>query len=143
METTTVGSRGTTIGLEGITGILPGVALIGAIAKEESEKALQCGPLEYRFPGSRSKILDFLLTFREFDYSVTDIAKNSGLSFKTTLNEIKILKNQNVIINSRNVGKALMFKLNMNSESVQRMDKMAMEITTERINEQIEQEIAQ
>ena len=101
-----------------------------------SEKALECGPLEYRFPGSRSKILDFLLTFREFDYSVTDIAKNSGLSFKTTLNEIKILKNQNVIINSRNVGKALMYKLNMDSASVQRMDKMVMEIATERINEQ-------
>ena len=102
-----------------------------------SEKVLECGPLEYRFPGSRSKILDFLLTFREFDYSVTDIAKNSGLSFKTTLNEIKILKNQNVIINSRNVGKALMYKLNMDSQSVQRMDKMVMEIATERVNEQL------
>ncbi len=135
METTTVGS-------EEITGVLSG-ALISAIAKKESKKALQCGPLEYRFLGSRSKILDFLLTFREFDYSVTDIAKNSGLSFKTALNEIKILKNQNVVINSRNVGKALMFKLNMDSKSVQGMDKMAMEIATEKINEQIEQETAQ
>lgn len=105
------------------------------VVLEESAKALECGPLEYALPGSRSKILDFLLTFRDFDYSISDIAKNSGLSFKTGLNEVRKLEETGFVINSRNVGKAVMFKLNLDSPQVQHLSKMAMEITSARIQE--------
>ncbi len=68
-------------------------------------KVLQKGPLESVFPGSTSKILDFLATFKDWDYSVSDIAKNSGVSFKTALNEIKNLEQQGVVSRKRTVGK--------------------------------------
>ena len=97
------------------------------------EKVLECGPLEYALPGSRSKILDFLLAFRDFDYSISDIAKNSGLSFKTALNEVRKLEEAGFVINSRNVGKAVMFKLNLDSPQVRHLGKMAMEIASARI----------
>ena len=58
------------------------------------EKALEMGPLESMFPVASSKILDFLSTFKEWDYSVSDIAKYSGISFKTALGEIKKLEEQ-------------------------------------------------
>lgn len=105
------------------------------IIKEDVEKTLECGPLEHILPCSRSKVLDFLLSFRDFDYSISDIAKNSGLSFKTGLNEIRKLEETKFVVNSRNVGKAVMFKLNAESPQVKSLSKLAMEIATARIEE--------
>ncbi len=106
------------------------------VVEDDVNKTLECGPLEHVMPCSRSKILDFLLTFRDFDYSISDIAKNSGLSFKTGLNEVRKLEGAKFIVNSRNVGKAVMFKLNMNSPQVKSLSKLAMEIATARIEGQ-------
>jgi DNA-binding Lrp family transcriptional regulator len=95
-------------------------------------KVLQNGPLESVFPGSTSKILDFLATFKNWDYSVSDIAKNSGISFKTALNEIKNLEQQEVILRTRTVGKAIMYKLNLESKQGFYIDKLVLEIATKR-----------
>ncbi len=95
-------------------------------------KALQSGPLESVFPGSTSKILDFLATFKNWDYSISDIAKSSGVSFKTALNEIKNLKQQQVLFRTRTVGKAIMYKLNLDSKQGFYIDKLVFEIATKR-----------
>lgn len=95
-------------------------------------KALQNGPLESVFPGSTSKILDFLATFKDWDYSVSDIAKNSGVSFKTALNEIKNLEQQGVISRTRTVGKAIMYKLNLESKQGFYIDKLILELATQK-----------
>ena len=101
-------------------------------------KALQNGPLESVFPGSTSKILDFLATFKDWDYSVSDIAKNSGISFKTALNEIKNLEQQGVISRTRTVRKAIMYKLNLESKQGFYIDKLVFEIATKRALESSE-----
>ncbi len=95
-------------------------------------KALQDGPLESIFPGSTSKILDFLATFKDWDYSISDIAKNSGLSFKTALNEIRNLERQGVVFRTRSVGKATMYKMNLDSKQGFYIDKLIFEIATKR-----------
>jgi DNA-binding Lrp family transcriptional regulator len=100
--------------------------------RKVSGKVLQSGPLESVFPGSTSKILDFLATFKDWDYSVSDIAKNSGVSFKTGLNEIKNLEKQGVVSRTRTVGKAIMFKLNLDSKQGFYIDKLVLEIATKR-----------
>lgn len=105
------------------------------ITKSLNEKALECGALEYFMPCSRSKILDFLLVFRDFDYSISDIAKNSGVSFKTGLNEIRKLEAEKIIINSRNIGMAKMFKLNVDSLQVKILNNLSNEISTSRISQ--------
>ena len=97
-----------------------------------ASKALQKGPLESVFPGSTSKILDFLATFKDWDYSASDIAKNSGISFKTALNEIKNLEQQGVLSRTRTVGKAIMYKLNLESKQGFYIDKLVFEIATKR-----------
>lgn len=99
---------------------------------EYRQKALQEGPLEHVFPGSTSKILDFLCVFDEWDYSITDIAKNSGISFKTAFDEIKRLEAQEVVINSRAVGKAKMYKLNLESPQSKSIHKLALDIAAKR-----------
>jgi len=97
-----------------------------------SGKVLQSGPLESVFPGSTSKILDFLATFKNWDYSVSDIAKNSGISFKTALNEIKNLEQQGVLLRTRTVGKAIMYKLNLDSKQGFYIDKLIFELAAKR-----------
>jgi len=101
-------------------------------------KALQNGPLESVFPGSTSKILDFLATFKNWDYSVSDISKNAGVSFKTALNEIKNLEQQGVVSRTRTVGKAIMYKLNLDSKQGFYINKLIFELATKRALESSE-----
>lgn len=103
------------------------------LAESRSEKALEGGPLENLFPCSTSKILDFLCVFKEYDYSMSDIAKHSGITFKTALNEIRKLERQGVIINDRTVGKAKMYKLNPDSVQAQSINKLAMDLAFKRL----------
>ncbi len=102
-------------------------------------KSLESGPLESVFPGSTSKILDFLATFKEWDYSASDISRNTGLSFKTALGEIKNLNTQQVIFKTRNVGKSNMYKLNLDSKQGHYIDKLIFEIAKKRLLEQAKQ----
>ena len=58
------------------------------------------------------RILNHLLIFREFDYSLTDIAENSGVAW-STLNALwPKLEKLGLVVHTRNVGRAKMYKLN-------------------------------
>ncbi len=94
----------------------------------KKDKVLECGALESRFPCSESKILDFLITFRSYDYSISDISKNSGVGFKTTLGVINDLESRQVILKERNVGRAKMYKLNPDSKEAVTLQKLALDI---------------
>lgn len=96
------------------------------------KKALELGPLESVFPCSTSKVLDFMITFSEWDYSITDVAKNSGLSFKTGFDEVKRLEAQGILVKSRIVGKAIMYKLNKESSHTQSIMKVAFDVAKKR-----------
>ena len=107
------------------------------VVEEDLEsKVLEKGPLESMFPGSESKILDFLIAFQEYDYSISDISKNSGVGFKTTLGVIRKLESQNIILKERNVGRAQMYKLYLESEQAKSISKLALDIATERAMKQ-------
>jgi len=93
-----------------------------------NDKVLECGALESRFPCSESKILDFLITFRSYDYSISDISKNSGVGFKTTLGVINNFESKQIIIKERNVGRAKMYKLNLDSTEAMTLSKLALDI---------------
>lgn len=99
---------------------------------EQNEKALENGPLESIFPVSTSKILDFLATFKDWDYSISDIAKHSGISFKTALLEIKNLEREDIVKQTRTVGKAIMYRMNLESKQGFYIDKLIFELATKR-----------
>lgn len=108
---------------------------LGTVSKKD--KVLECGPLESMFPCSESKILDFLVTFQEYDYSISDIAEHSGVGFKTTLGVVKNLEMQQVILNTRNVGRAKMYKLNLESPEANGINKLALGIAVTRAGNQV------
>ena len=68
----------------------------------------------------KNKVLDFLIVHQEFDYSLKDIAKFSGVGY-TTLKKMKnSLVKSGWIVCTREVGKAKMYKLNLKSQMVQK-----------------------
>lgn len=68
----------------------------------------------------KNRIWNFLIVHSEFDYSMKDIAKFSDVSY-TALKEIwKEFTKRNIVVNTRNVGKAKMYKLNRENPQVEK-----------------------
>jgi|SRR3989344_2018202 len=67
------------------------------------------------------RILDYLLTERDLDFSITDIAKNAGIG-RATLYRIwgDLIKNK-IIVFTREVGKSKLYKLNKEHIAIQKL----------------------
>ena len=63
-------------------------------------------------PQSVMKVLDFLITFQLFDYPLTEIAKNSEVSYSTLQTFWGNLEKNNIVVKTRRVGKSDLYKLN-------------------------------
>ncbi|MBL7087033.1 MAG: helix-turn-helix transcriptional regulator [Candidatus Cloacimonetes bacterium] len=70
------------------------------------------------------KVLDFLITFQAFDYPMTEIAKNSNVSYSTLQAFWNNLVRNNIIIKTRRVGKSDLYKLNTKNPAVQQLIKL-------------------
>lgn len=75
------------------------------------------------------KVLDFLITFADFDYPMTEIAKNSGVSYSTLQTFWHKLEKNNIVIKTRRVGKSDLFKLNVNNPAVKELIKLDWKLT--------------
>jgi hypothetical protein len=60
----------------------------------------------------RNRLWNFLIVHSEFDYSMKDIAKFSGVSYTALKEGWKEFVKRDIVVHTRNVGKAKMFKLN-------------------------------
>ena len=96
------------------------------------EKVLTCGPLESIFPCSSTKILDFLLAHTEYDYSISDLGRFSGLSFKTALKEVNMLREWGILKEPRIVGKAKLYRISKTSALARQINKVAVDIIIHR-----------
>ncbi|MBI2671650.1 hypothetical protein HYX16_01825 [Candidatus Woesearchaeota archaeon] len=68
----------------------------------------------------RNRIWNFLIVHSEFDYSMKDISKFSEVSY-TALKEMwKEFIKRDIVIHTRNVGKARMYKLNRENPQVEK-----------------------
>ena len=70
------------------------------------------------------KVLDFLITFQLFDYPLTEIARNSGVSFSTLQTFWSRLEKNKLVIKTRRVGKSDLFKLNTKNPAVKQLIKL-------------------
>lgn len=77
--------------------------------------------IEFMGDSPTIKVMDYLLTERELDFSITDIAKNAGIG-RATLYRIwdSLIKNS-IIIHTRDIGKAKLFKLNMENSKIKKL----------------------
>jgi|SRR3989344_2571543 len=67
------------------------------------------------------RVLDYLLTERELDFSMTDLAENAGIG-RATLYRIwgSLLENK-IVIPTREIGKAKLFKLNTKNPKIKKL----------------------
>ena len=77
--------------------------------------------IEFMGDSPMIRVLDYLLTERELDFSITDMAENSGIG-RATLYRIwgNLIKNK-IIVHTREIGKAKLFKLNMGNNKIKKL----------------------
>ena len=74
-------------------------------------------------------ILDFFIGHKEFDYSLTEIANKTGLSFRTLVKEIPNLEQTGLIIKHRKVAKANMYRLDIDNEAIAILEKLVINLS--------------
>jgi AraC-like DNA-binding protein len=76
-----------------------------------------------RFMGDspQIRVLDYLITERELDFSITDMAENAGIG-RATLYRLwdDLIKNK-IIIHTRDIGKAKLFRLNADNPKIKKL----------------------
>jgi DNA-binding transcriptional regulator YhcF (GntR family) len=79
--------------------------------------------------------MDFFLDHKEFDYSPGEIAKKTGLSFRTIFRELPHLEKNQLIYISRKIGKTNMYRLNIDFQAVTFLEKFAFEMSQLQVKE--------
>ena len=67
------------------------------------------------------RVLDYLLTERDLDFSITDMAKNAGIGRSTLYRIWDDLIKSEIIIPTRIIGKAKLHKLNKNNLKIKKL----------------------
>ena len=75
------------------------------------------------------KILDFLIEGQDFDYSMTEIAKGSNVGWSAFTRVWKSLLEKEIVVQTRAIGNAKLFKLNKKNPSVLSLIKFDWELT--------------
>src|SRR3989339_809308 len=87
--------------------------------------------IEFMGDSPTIRVLDYLLTERDLDFSITDMAKNAGIG-RSTLYRIwgNLIKNK-IIMPTRTIGKAKLYKLNKDNFVIKKLieidDKLMLE----------------
>ncbi len=68
-----------------------------------------------------TKVLNFLITYQLFDYPLTEIARNSKVSYSTLQTFWNKLEKNKIVINTRRVGKSDLYKLNTKNPAVKQL----------------------
>ena len=77
--------------------------------------------IEFMGESPMIKVMDYLLTERELDFSITDIAENAGIG-RATLYRIwdNLIKNE-IIVHTRDIGRAKLYKLNTENTKIKKL----------------------
>ena len=83
------------------------------------------------------KVIDSFLDNREFDYSLTDIAKNADVGWSTLHGFWNNIVNLGIVVKTRKIGRAELYKLNLNSPLVKKLIDLDNDISKKLMNEEI------
>ena len=108
--------------------------------RRDKDESVQANPptLQKLFEDSSiARLLDFLTLYRDFDYPKTEISRNSGVSWKTLYRLWPFLEKYELVIKTRQIGRATLYKLNTKSPIANALNKLALEIATFHVNEEL------
>lgn len=67
-----------------------------------------------------NNLLDFLVVFDQFDYSMADIASNADVGYSTLKELLPELEKKKIIVKTRVSGKSPMYKLNKTNPTIKK-----------------------
>jgi len=88
-----------------------------------------------------AKLLDFLTLYKDFDYSKVEISRNSGVAWKTLYRIWPLLEKYDLIVETRRIGRATMFKLNTENPIAKALWELALHITKYDADKIVEKEL--
>ena len=92
----------------------------------EEEKSIF---VEYFGSSPYVKVLDFLIQGQEFDYSMTEVARGARVGWSAFTRIWKQLLDKEIILPTRTIGNAKLFKLNKKNPFVEKLIKLDWELT--------------
>lgn len=105
-------------------------------------KVLESGPLETLFSGNATaKIMDFVISSQEWDYSESDIARNSDVSIRTVQRELSKLLESKLIKQVRTVGNAKMYQLDKSYRMGYLLEKLTLSLAQQNIRKMTEADV--
>ena len=81
------------------------------------------------------KVLDFLIVNEDFDYSMKDIAELSEVGYSTLKLFWNRLEKDRIVIQTRTVGKAKMYKLNLSNPLMKTFKEFYWKIAKQKLHE--------
>ena len=85
------------------------------------------------------RVMDFLIVNEDFDYSMTDIASQSGVGYSTLKLFWKNLEESKIVKQTRAVGKAKMYRLNSENPVIKKFRDFYWETTKQSVHENIKE----
>ena len=96
--------------------------------------------IEFMGDSPTIRVMDYLLTMGGLDFSITDMAENAGIGRATLYRIWDNLILYKIIIHTRDIGKAKLFKLNSENKKIQKLkeiyDMLAIEDLKKRVEKQ-------
>jgi len=86
------------------------------------------------------KVLDFLMTYMEFDYSLSDMAKESGVGWNTLHSFFFKLVEKGIVKETRRVGRAKLYKLNTDSPIAKKLIEINNLVTSKAVDEEVKKQ---
>jgi hypothetical protein len=96
--------------------------------------------LDYMGDNPRMRILQYLIEGRNFDYTLTDLL-NAGVSWGTLNTLIPKLLGLSVVVKTRKIGRATLYKINQENVAVKQLVELYDNLLLEKLN-QVEKEVA-
>ena len=97
--------------------------------------------IEFMGDSPTIRVMDYFLTMGELDFSITDMAENAGIG-RATLYRIwdNLIKNE-IIVHTRDIGKAKLFKLNTENSKIKKLIEIYDMLTLEELKKHTKQKI--
>ncbi|MBW2976253.1 hypothetical protein KY347_02295 [Candidatus Woesearchaeota archaeon] len=97
--------------------------------------------IEFMGDSPMIRVLDYLITYKEVDFSITDIAENAGIGRATLYRIWGNLISNKIIKHTRDIGKAKLFTLNVKNKKIQKLVDIYNMLTIEELKRRTKQEI--
>ena len=104
--------------------------------EEESKSVF----VEYFGDSAYIRVLDFLIAGQMFDYSMTEVARGAGVGWGSFTKIWTFLLEKKLIVQTRTIGNAKLFRLNKENPIAQKLIKIDWEITKLATDEMLKEE---